>query len=79
MLRFTGTYEAFSKFMDNDILMYILKQTNLYNKFMGGVDLADNVIANYRIHIKGKKWYWPLFINIISMCVVNSWKIMKIY
>lgn len=41
---------------------------------MGGVGLADNGIANYRICIKGKKWYWPLFVNFISMCVVNSWK-----
>ena len=27
---------------------------NAYNKYMGGVDLADNGIANYRIAIRGK-------------------------
>jgi len=32
-----------------------------YNKNMGGVDLHDNGIANYRIRVKGKKWWWPLF------------------
>ena len=48
-----------------------------YNQNMGGVDLADNGIANYRISIKAKKWYWPLFTNFISMCVVNSWKLVN--
>lgn len=51
----------------------------MYNKFMGGVDLADNAISNYRISIKGKKWYWPHFLNILSMCVTNSWKLLKIH
>lgn len=49
-----------------------------YNKYMGGVDLHDNGIANYRIAIRGKKWWWPLFINMIDSTVVNSWKIYKI-
>ena len=47
----------------------------MYNKLMGGVDLADNSIACYRINIKGKKWYWPLFTNMISLAVVNDTKI----
>lgn len=49
-----------------------------YNKFMGGVDLADNLISCYRINIKGKKWYWPLFTNMISLAVINSLKIYNI-
>lgn len=28
-----------------------------YNKTMGGVDLFDNAINNYRIKVRGKKWY----------------------
>lgn len=47
-------------------------------KYMGGVDLHDNGIANYRIKIRGKKWWWPLFINMIDSAIVNSWKIFKI-
>lgn len=46
-----------------------ISQPNLihqYNKHMGGVDLHDNGIANYRIAIKGKKWWWPLFTNMID-------------
>lgn len=46
-----------------------------YNKNMGGVDLHDNGIANYRIAITGKKWWWPLFINTLDSIIVNSWKI----
>ncbi|CAH0713964.1 unnamed protein product, partial [Brenthis ino] len=46
-----------------------------YNKNMGGVDLHDNGIANYRIQVRGKKWWWPLFINLIDSVLVNSWKI----
>lgn len=47
----------------------------LYNKNMGGVDLHDNGIANYRIGVSGKKWWWPLFVNTIDSVLVNAWKI----
>ncbi|XP_033231513.1 piggyBac transposable element-derived protein 3-like [Belonocnema kinseyi] len=46
-----------------------------YNQHMGGVDLHDNGICNYRINVKGKKWWWPLFMNLIDSVIVNSWKI----
>ncbi|CAH0562903.1 unnamed protein product [Brassicogethes aeneus] len=46
-----------------------------YNKYMGGVDLHDNGVANYRIRVMGKKWWWPLFINTIDSALVNSWKL----
>lgn len=46
-----------------------------YNQHMGGVDLHDNGICNYRINVKGKKWWWPLFVNLIDSVTVNSWKI----
>jgi hypothetical protein len=46
-----------------------------YNQQMGGVDLHDNGIANYRIRVRGKKWWWPLFINLIDSVIVNAWKI----
>lgn len=46
-----------------------------YNQHMGGVDLHDNGICNYRINVKGKKWWWPLFVNSIDSVIVNSWKL----
>lgn len=46
-----------------------------YNIGMGGVDLHDNAVENYRINIRAKKWYWPLFISILSSSIVNAWKL----
>lgn len=46
-----------------------------YNKTMGGVDLFDNATSNYRIGIRGKKWYWPLSSNALDAALVNAWKI----
>lgn len=48
---------------------------NNYNKGMGGVDLHDNAVQNYRINIRSKKWYWPLFITSLDSCIVNAWKL----
>lgn len=50
----------------------------MYNKYMGGVDLHDNAVANYRINIGGKKWWWPLYINAIDSAIVNAWKLHRI-
>lgn len=49
-----------------------------YNKYMGGVDLHDNAIANYRTRILGKKWWWPLFTNAVDSAIINAWKIYNI-
>lgn len=46
-----------------------------YNKHMGGVDLHDNGVANYRIRVMGKKWWWPPFINALDSSLVNAWKL----
>lgn len=44
-----------------------------YCHSMGGVDRHDNFVNNYRIAVRGKKWYWPLITQLIDMVVVNSW------
>ena len=49
------------------------KIISAYNKDMGGVDRADQNIANYRISIRSKKWWWPLFIWPIDMVISNAW------
>lgn len=46
-----------------------------YNSGMGGVDLADQAINNYRIGIRGKKWWWVLFTQMVNLAVVNAWKL----
>lgn len=48
---------------------------NNYNRHMGGVDLHDNGVANYRIGIRGKKWWWPLWVQCLDSAVVNAWKL----
>ena len=44
-----------------------IKQPNVmkqYNKHMGSVDLADNMVANYRIGIRGKKMVVAYFFKL---------------
>ena len=35
-----------------------------YNANMGGVDLLDNFVTKYRVSVKGKQRWWPLFVNL---------------
>ena len=46
-----------------------------YNQDMGGVDLLDRFINQYRPTIQAKKWYWPLFVNCIEMLTVAAWRL----
>ena len=34
-----------------------------YNRCMGGVDLFDQFVANYRIRIRSKKWWWRISVR----------------
>nr|CAH7747083.1 unnamed protein product [Callosobruchus chinensis] len=49
-----------------------------YNASMGGVDLHDQSVNNYRISVRGKKWWWVLFTNAINMAVVNAWRLYQL-
>lgn len=46
-----------------------------YNKYKNGVDLFDSLMAVYGIQIRGKKWYFALFTNILDTMVLASWKL----
>lgn len=59
-----------------DIQQPLLFKT--YNKYMGGVDILDQCVNNYRIGIRGKKWWWPLFTHMINLTLVNAWRIYQI-
>ena len=52
----------------------IIKQ---YNASMGGVDLADMLIAIYRIPCRTKRWYLKVFWHLVDMCEVNAWVLYK--
>lgn len=45
----------------------------MYNRNMGGVDQTDNNVSNYRINIRGKRYYFPIFMWLIDVCVSNAW------
>jgi len=46
-----------------------------YNESMGGVNLFDRLLSSYRPGIRGKKWWWALFIHAINVTVVAAWRI----
>lgn len=45
-----------------------------YNIGMGGVDLLDRLLGAFRPVIRGKKWWFPLFLNALNMSVVAAWR-----
>ena len=46
-----------------------------YNRGMGGVDLMDRALSDFRPAIHGKKWYWPLVVNALNIAFVYSWRL----
>lgn len=48
-----------------------------YNKYMGGVDKVDGLVAAYRSRMRQRKWYWPIFQYLFDVSVVNGWLLMK--
>jgi DNA excision repair protein ERCC-6 len=44
-----------------------------YNDHMGGTDRMDQNVAKYRINIRSKKWWWPLFLWGIDVALQNAW------
>lgn len=55
------------------------KVVAMYNCHMGGVDLHDQFISNYRVNIRGKKWWWTIFTYLIDACLKNAWLIRREY
>ena len=50
-----------------------------YNQFMGGTDQMDANINVYRISLRGKKWWWPIFTWLIDAAIQNAWILHKIH
>ena len=48
-----------------------------YNKHMGGVDLADMLLALYRIKVGTRKWYYHIMYYCIGVCIINGWILYK--
>ena len=52
-----------------------VKQTKViaeHNSGMGGVDLHDQAINNYRIEFRGIKWWFPLFTVMMNSLMINA-------
>ncbi|XP_037116736.1 piggyBac transposable element-derived protein 3-like [Syngnathus acus] len=45
----------------------------LYNRSMGGTDRADQSIGLYRINMRRKKWWWPIFTWMLDAAVFSAW------
>lgn len=48
-----------------------------YNMTMGGVDRMDQNIANYRIGIRIRKWWWPVFAFLLDVAVHQAWQLYR--
>lgn len=44
-----------------------------YNKNMGGTDRMDENVALYRVSVRGKKWWWPIFTWLLDISIHNGW------
>lgn len=49
------------------------KVVEVYNSYMGGVDLLDSMLDYYRISLKSRKYYMKIFYHMIDLCVMNAW------
>ena len=45
----------------------------LYNRSMGDTDRADQSIGLYRINMRQKKWWWPIFTWMMDAAVFTAW------
>jgi len=50
---------------------------HMYNKYMGGVDRMDQNVGNYRVGIRSKKWWWPVFVFCLDTSLHNAWQLYR--
>lgn len=72
-----GKVKRWSKQLKKYIQVDIPHVVDTYNKNMGGTDRMDENINAYRISIRGKKWWWPLFTWLIDASIQNAWILAK--
>lgn len=46
-----------------------------YNRYMGGVDVFDQSFNAYKVRVRSKKWWWPLFVYILNASTINAWRL----
>ena len=50
---------------------------NHYNRSMGGVDMLDYFIAQYRFQLRSKRWYMYLFWHTVTVALINAWLVYR--
>lgn len=45
----------------------------VYNKFMGGIDLLDMMTSMYKYCLKSRRWYLYVFWHTVTIALVNAW------
>jgi len=48
-----------------------------YNEYMGGTDKMDQNTNCYRIAVRTKQWWWPIFSWMVDVTVQNAWLIYR--
>ena len=48
-----------------------------HNANMGGTDRMDQNVGCYRIIIRSKKWWWPLFMYMVDVSIQNAFYLYK--
>ena len=48
-----------------------------YNKSLGGVDLCDVLIFQYRTNIKTNRWYIKIIFHCVDVSMVNLWNLYR--
>lgn len=49
----------------------------VYNDYMGGVGLMDQMVAMYPHRRKNKRWYIRMFFHFLDVTVVNAWHLLR--
>jgi hypothetical protein len=53
------------------------KLLDFYNRGMQGTDRMDQNVACYRIGVRIRKWWWPIFAWMIGITVQNAWLVFR--
>lgn len=66
------TSERYNRNQKNRVMIDFPRVFELYNLFMGGVDLYDQHCGDLEIHIHGKKWTWTILRRLIQSSLTNA-------
>jgi hypothetical protein len=73
----TGQCKRYSKKDKAYIAVPQPSLNQLYNTFMGGVDLLDNSTKNYAISTRVRKWYWCIYTWFLNVSMVQAWRLYR--